>query len=92
MTAAGRKRAGPSSRRWSQRVAETSDALDLTEDVFIHDDPATNSARCPTGRGAVEILARHSREDGNPWTLMFNSLEVQKSADRVNREGKLLQG
>lgn len=34
MTTAGRKRAGSSSQRWSQLVAETSDALDLTEGVF----------------------------------------------------------
>lgn len=79
MTAADRKRAGSSSRRWSQRVAETSDALDLTEGVFTRDDPAS------IARSLKRSAERSRRRKADPFRSAMSMLTYY-----VNRAGGTL--
>ena len=79
MTAAGRKRAGSSSQRWSQRVAETSDALDLTEGVFTRDDPAS------IARSLKRSAERSRRRKAHPFRSAMSMLTYY-----INRAGGTL--
>jgi hypothetical protein len=79
MTTAGRKRAGSSSRRWSQHVAETSDALDLTPSVFTRDDPAS------IARSLKRSAERSRRRKADPFRSAMSMLTYY-----INRAGGTL--
>lgn len=66
-------------RRWSQRVTETSDALDLAHGVFSHGDPA-QIAR------SLKASAEHShRRKASPFRSAMSMLNFY-----INRAGKNL--
>ncbi len=67
----------PTKKRWSQKVTETSDALDLERDVFKKDDPA-EIAR------SLKCSAEHShRKKGSPYQSAMSMLTFY-----INRAGK----
>ncbi|MFN2461884.1 MAG: DUF3175 domain-containing protein [Candidatus Velthaea sp.] len=69
----------PTTRRWSQHVTETSDALDLTPGVFESDDPAKIAA-------SLKRSAEHSgRRKSNPFRSAMSMLTFF-----INRAGKNL--
>ena len=73
------KRAAPATRKWSQRVTETSDALDLKEGVFQEADP-DRIAR------SLKASAEHSdRRKSDPYRAAMSMLTFY-----INRAGAKL--
>ena len=75
MSARARKR--KASRRWSQRVTETSDALDLEEGVFALRDPAA------IARSLRRSAERSRRRKSDPFRSAMSMLTFY-----INRAGK----
>lgn len=70
---------GKSTKRWSARVTETSDALDLKQNVFKSDDPAEIAA-------SLKRSANKShRRKGTPYQSAMSMLNFY-----INRAGKNL--
>ncbi|MFX1675765.1 DUF3175 domain-containing protein [Paraburkholderia sp. A2WS-5] len=79
---AAKKTAGTargSGRRWSHRVAETSDAMDLDSGVFKLDDPAA------IARSLKQSSERSRRRKGTPFQSAMSMLNFY-----INRAGKNL--
>jgi hypothetical protein len=74
----GRKTSG-SPRRWSQRVTETSDALDLERGVFAKSDPAA------IARSLKRSAARSRRRKAEPFRSALSMLVFY-----INRAGRRL--
>ena len=74
-----RKRAATKPRRWSQRVTETSDALDLASGVFARADPAS------IARSLKRSAERSRRRKADPFRSAMSMLVFY-----INRAGKNL--
>jgi hypothetical protein len=74
-----RKSAGRAGRRWSQRVTETSDALDLEPGVFTFDDPAE------VARSLRRSAERSRRRKADPYRSAMSMLVFY-----INRAGRNL--
>lgn len=68
--------AGPSRKRWSQRVTETSDALDLEQGVFALDDPKA------IARSLKRSAERSTRRKSEPYRSAMSMLVFY-----INRAG-----
>jgi len=68
-----------SRRRWSQRVAATSDALDLESRVFARDDPAS------IARSLERSAERSTRRKSDPFRSAMSMLVFY-----INRAGRTL--
>lgn len=68
-----------STRRWSQQVTDTSDALDLEKDVFTLDDPAR------IARSLKRSAERSTRRKTSPYRSAMSMLTFY-----INRAGKTL--
>jgi len=66
-------------KRWSQRVTETSDALDLERRVFAQDDPRS------IARSLKRSAERSRRRKSNPYRSAISMLTFY-----LNRAGKTL--
>jgi hypothetical protein len=66
-------------KRWSQRVTETSDALDLQKSVFAKDDPRS------IARSLKRSAERSKRRKSNPYRSAMSMLTFY-----INRAGKTL--
>jgi hypothetical protein len=77
--AAAKKRSSPKSRRWSQHVTETSDALDLQHGVFARHDPAS------IARSLKRSAERSQRRKADPFRSAMSMLVFY-----INRAGKHL--
>ena len=66
-------------KRWSQRVTETSDALDLEKSVFAKDDPRS------IARSLKRSAERSKRRKSNPYRSAMSMLTFY-----INRAGKTL--
>ena len=77
--AAAKKRSSGQPRRWSQRVTETSDALDLERGVFARPDPAA------IARSLKRSAERSKRRKSNPYRSAMSMLTFY-----INRAGKTL--
>lgn len=66
-------------RRWSQRVTEGSDALDLEQDVFTQDDPRR------IARSLQRSAERSTRRRSEPYRSAMSMLTFY-----INRAGKQL--
>ncbi|MCL1634135.1 DUF3175 domain-containing protein [Luteimonas sp. SX5] len=73
------RKASRSGERWSQRVTETSDALDLREGVFELDDPAA------IARSLKRSAERSRRRKSEPFRSAMSMLTFY-----TNRAGKRL--
>jgi hypothetical protein len=71
--------AAPKSKRWSQRVMETSDALDLERDVFTKGDPRA------IARSLKNSAERSRRRKSDPYRSAMSMLTFY-----INRAGKNL--
>ena len=71
--------AAPEKKRWSQHVAETSDALNLEPDVFTLDDPAK------IARSLRESAEKSTRRKAEPFRSAMSMLTFY-----INRAGKNL--
>jgi hypothetical protein len=71
--------AAPKSKRWSQRVTETSDALDLERDVFTKGDPRA------IARSLKTSAERSRRRKSDPYRSAMSMLTFY-----INRAGKNL--
>jgi Protein of unknown function (DUF3175) len=71
--------AKPSVTRWSQRVTETSNALDLDPGVFSRDDPRS------IARSLKRSADRSRRRKSDPFRSAMSMLTFY-----INRAGKLL--
>jgi hypothetical protein len=69
----------PKAARWSKRVAETSDALDLEEGVFLKDDPKE------IAKSLKRSAMRSKRRKSEPYRSAMSVLTFQ-----INRAGKNL--
>lgn len=67
------------SKRWSQRVTETSNALDLEEGVFSRDDPRS------IARSLKRSAERSRRRKSNPFRSAMSMITFY-----INRAGKTL--
>jgi hypothetical protein len=74
---AARRPAKASPRRWSQRVTETSNALDLEPGVFTFDDPAA------VARSLQRSAERSRRRKADPFRSAMSMLIFY-----INRAGK----
>jgi hypothetical protein len=72
-------RAAKPARRWSQRVTEHSDALDLERGVFTHKDPKRMAA------SLKRSAERSKRRKSNPYRSAMSMLTFY-----LNRAGKTL--
>lgn len=75
----GSRRHGTTKRRWSQRVTQTSDALDLDRGVFGRDDPAS------IARSLKRSAERSRRRKSDPYRSAMSML-----AFYINRAGSKL--
>src|SRR5213080_4229335 len=66
-------------KRWSQRVTETSDALELEKSVFAKDDPRS------IARSLKRSAERSKRRKSNPYRSAMSMLTFY-----LNRAGKTL--
>ena len=66
-------------KRWSQRVTETSDALELEKSVFAKDDPRS------IARSLKRSAERSKRRKSNPYRSAMSMLTFY-----INRAGKTL--
>ncbi len=66
-------------KRWSQRVTETSDALDLEKSVFAKDDPRS------IARSLKRSAERSKQRKSNPYRSAMSMLTFY-----INRAGKTL--
>jgi hypothetical protein len=73
--------AAPKAKRWSQRVTEHSDALDLEGGVFSKDDPRA------IARSLKRSAERSHRRKANPFRSAMSMLTFY-----INRAGKTLSG
>lgn len=73
------KRAKAAGKRWSQRVSQTSDALDLRQGVFELDDPAE------IARSLKRSAERSHRRKAEPYRSAMSMLTFY-----INRAGKTL--
>ena len=78
-TAAPRGKGSAKSRRWSKRVTETSDALDLAHGVFSRADPAS------IARSLKRSAERSRRRKADPFRSAMSMLVFY-----INRAGKKL--
>lgn len=74
-----KKAAGPGPKRWSQRVTERSDAMDLEGGVFAKDDPAA------VARSLKRSAERSQRRKASPYQSAMSMLNFF-----INRAGKQL--
>ena len=74
-----RKSSKESTRRWSRRVTEKSDALDLEKGVFAKDDPAA------VARSLKRSAERSRRRKSDPYRSAMSMLTFY-----INRAGKKL--
>lgn len=79
MAASGTRHAAAGSRRWSQHVAETSDALDLDPGVFALQDPAA------IARSLKRSAERSQRRKADPFCSAMSMLNYY-----INRAGARL--
>ena len=77
--AAAKKRGSAKPRRWSQRVTETSDALDLEHGVFAQRNPAS------IARSLRRSAERSQRRKADPFRSAMSMLVFY-----INRAGKHL--
>ena len=77
--AAAKKRGTAKARRWSQRVTETSDALDLEHGVFAKPNPAS------IARSLKRSAERSQRRKADPFRSAMSMLVFY-----INRAGKHL--
>ena len=77
--AGAKKRSAAQPRRWSQRVTETSDALDLEHGVFARPDPAS------IARSLKRSAERSQRRKAEPFRSAMSMLVFY-----INRAGKHL--
>jgi hypothetical protein len=75
----GRARTTTKRRRWSQKVAERSDALDLTRGVFTSDDPRR------IARSLKRSAERSTRRKARPFQSAMSMLNLY-----LNRAGRTL--
>ncbi len=73
------KETDSTSRRWSQKVTETSDALDLEEGVFAKDDPKQ------IARSLERSAERSERRKAEPYRSAMSMLSFY-----INRAGRNL--
>ena len=73
------RKAAKAKKRWSQRVTEGSDALDLTEGVFERDDPKS------IARSLKRSAERSRRRKAEPYRSAMSMLTFY-----INRAGKQL--
>src|SRR4029450_11517024 len=78
-TAAAKKAAGAKPRRWSARVMQTSNALDLERGVFSRDDPAS------IARSLKRSAERSNRRKSDPFRSAMSMLVFF-----INRAGRTL--
>jgi len=78
-SAVAKKRSSAKPRRWSQRVTETSDALDLVQGVFARQDPAS------IARSLKRSAERSQRRKADPFRSAMSMLVFY-----INRAGKHL--
>jgi uncharacterized protein DUF3175 len=71
--------ATPKTKRWSQRVTEQSDALDLEQGVFTKDDPKT------IARSLKRSAERSHRRKSDPYRSAMSMLTFY-----INRAGRSL--
>ena len=69
----------PKRKRWSQRVTETSNALDLEQGVFSRDDPRS------IARSLKQSAERSSRRKSDPFRSAMSMLTFY-----INRAGRKL--
>jgi hypothetical protein len=78
-SAATHKPRAKTTRRWSRRVSETSDALDLAKGVFARDDPAA------IARSLKRSAERSRRRKADPFRSAMSMLVLF-----INRAGRKL--
>jgi len=76
-TAAKSRKRSPAKKRWSQDVTEHSDALDLEQGVFTHDDPKEIAA------SLKRSAERSRRRKSDPFRSAMSMLTFY-----INRAGK----
>ena len=72
----------PKSKRWSQRVTETSNALDLDKDVFSLDDPRS------IARSLKRSAERSRRRKSDPFRSAMSMLTfyVNRAGSKLSKE------
>jgi len=72
----------PKSKRWSQRVTETSNALDLDKGVFSRDDPRS------IARSLKRSAERSRRRKSDPFRSAMSMLTfyVNRTASKLSKE------